>query len=120
MKEVSFGSQWRERGLTLDTEPDFPSTARLPNAHKFNVEAMSPPAKVAVGFAKTAKSQFWPALKNISMYSLIVEDEGMREPHWHPETAEMGYVHKGEARMSILDPDGSVDTYTLKPGDMYL
>jgi len=43
----------------------------------------------------------------------------MREPHWHPETAEMGYVHRGNARMSIMDPDGSVDTYNLKPGDMY-
>ncbi|KAJ8612716.1 hypothetical protein MRB53_037292 [Persea americana] len=53
------------------------------------------------------------------MYSLRVEEEGMREPHWHPQTAEMGYVNKGRARMSILDPDGSVDTYTLAPGDMY-
>lgn len=31
----------------------------------------------------------------------------------------MGYVHKGSARMSIMDPDGSVDTYILNEGDMY-
>jgi len=31
----------------------------------------------------------------------------------------MGYVHKGRARMSFMDPDGSVDTYTLKEGDCY-
>ena len=53
------------------------------------------------------------------MYSLRVEEDGMREPHWHPRTGEMGYVHKGRARMSIMDPDGSVDTYLLQPGDVY-
>ena len=26
------------------------------------------------------------------MYSLRVNENGMREPHWHPVTAEMGYV----------------------------
>ena len=43
----------------------------------------------------------------------------MREPHWHPVTAELGYVHEGRARMSILDPDGTVDTYLLEAGDVY-
>lgn len=53
------------------------------------------------------------------MYSLRIAEDGMREPHWHPSTAEMGYVHKAVARMSVMDPDGSVDTYTLKAGDVY-
>lgn len=42
----------------------------------------------------------------------------MRELHWHPETTEIGYVHKGEARISVMDPNGSVDAYYLKPGDV--
>ena len=100
-------------------EPDVPSTANFPNRHKFDVEAMLAPTAVTVGSAKTARSQFWPALKDISMYSLRIAEDGMREPHWHPDTAEMGYVHMGEARMSVMDPDGSVDTYYLKPGDVY-
>jgi oxalate decarboxylase len=28
-----------------------------------------------------ARSQFWPALKDISMYSLRITSGGMREPH---------------------------------------
>ena len=43
----------------------------------------------------------------------------MREPHWHPRTAEMGYVVKGRARMTVLSPGAKVDTYELGPGDMY-
>jgi oxalate decarboxylase len=53
------------------------------------------------------------------MYSLRLEDTSVREPHWHPITAELGSVHRGQARMTIQDPDTSTDTYTLNPGDMY-
>lgn len=55
------------------------------------------------------------------MFSVRLSTTGMREPHWHPDTAEMGYVVQGHARMTILSPDGSkgLDTYRLKPGDIY-
>ena len=53
------------------------------------------------------------------MYSLRITANGMREPHWHPDTAEMGYVLAGHARMTVLDPDGSTDTWDMKPGDVY-
>ena len=96
-----------------------PDTAAFGDAHKFDVEKMSAPVSADIGSARTAKSQFWPILKDMAMYSLRVEEEGMREPHWHPKTGELGYVHQGRARMSIMDPDGRVDTYTLQPGDVY-
>lgn len=102
-----------------NAKPDIPSTAYLPDAHKFDVEEMNPPVSSEVGSNRTARNQFWPALHNMSMYSLRIEDTGMREAHWHPETSELGYVAEGEARMTILDPDGSTDTYYLKQGDMY-
>lgn len=99
--------------------PSVPDTAGWANRHKFDIEGQNAPINYATGSAKLGRVQFWPALKNLSMYSLRIEDDGMREPHWHPETAEMGYVHAGKARMSILDPDGTVDTYELGPGDVY-
>ena len=99
--------------------PTIPDTAGWANRHKFDVEGQLAPLKAAVGSAHLARQQYWPALKNLSMCSLRIEEEGMREPHWHPNTAEMGYVHEGRARMSVLDPDGTVDTYVLGPGDTY-
>jgi oxalate decarboxylase len=96
-----------------------PDGARLPDPHKFSVEAVQPTLDYPFGSAKLARVQVWPALRHLSMYSLRIEASGMREPHWHPETAELGYVRAGRARMSILDPDGSVDTYYLEPGDAY-
>jgi oxalate decarboxylase len=100
-------------------QPEIPYSVLLPDRHKFSIENMNAPVSNRYGSAKTAHSQFWPALQNTSMYSLRVEEDGMREPHWHPSTVEMGYVHRGHARMSIMNPAGIVDTYTLKPGDVY-
>ncbi|KZS85585.1 cupin domain-containing protein [Mycobacterium persicum] len=100
-------------------EPNVPSNAWFNDPHKFSVEAQSPPVGLAVGSARLARVQFWPALKDLSMYSLRVREDGMREPHWHPITAEMGYVKAGSARMTIMDPDGSLDTYYLNQGDVY-
>ncbi|MBY0387764.1 MAG: cupin domain-containing protein [Mycobacterium pseudokansasii] len=100
-------------------KPNVPATAWFNDPHKFSVEAQSPPVGIAVGSARLARVQFWPALKDLSMYSLRVREDGMREPHWHPITAEMGYVQTGSARMTIMDPDGSLDTYYLNQGDVY-
>jgi oxalate decarboxylase len=109
-----------DRKLAARTgDPVVPSAARFDDPHKFAVEAQSPPIGIAVGSARLARMQFWPALKDLSMYSLRIREDGMREPHWHPITAEMGYVHKGKARMTVMDPDGTLDTWHLNEGDVY-
>jgi oxalate decarboxylase len=96
-----------------------PANAAYPDPRKFGIARETPPIDHPYGSARVARSQFWPALKHLAMYSILIPENGMREPHWHPDTAEMGYVHKGRARMSVLDPGGSVDTYELEPGDTY-
>jgi oxalate decarboxylase len=105
--------------LRREGAPVIPATADLNNPHKFDVEHQSAPVEFAYGSARLARDQFWPALKDIWMYSLRITANGMREPHWHPDTAEMGYVHRGCAKMTIQNPDGSTDTWQLAPGDVY-
>ncbi|WP_197379216.1 cupin domain-containing protein [Mycolicibacterium mengxianglii] len=99
--------------------PVVPAAAHLNNPHKFDVEAQTPPLNYATGSARFARDQYWPALKDLSMYSLRVKENGMREPHWHPVTAEMGYVQDGSARMTVMGPDGTLDTWLLQEGDVY-
>jgi len=100
-------------------EPAVPPSAYFNDPHKFSVESQSPAISLLVGSAHLARVQFWPALQDMSMYSLRIREDGMREPHWHPVTAEMGYVHRGSARMTIMEPDGTVDTWRLTEGDVY-
>ena len=96
-----------------------PKEARYSSIYRFNLDGA--PALIANGggTAKVARNDVWPALKRQALYSLVLTDEGMREPHWHPETAEMGFVHQGKGRMSILSPSGKVDTYEMNEGDIY-
>ncbi len=134
MSDAVLGNTWdlpasAFAGLEHSTEPvwivgregdvQIPSTAAFTSPLKFDVEAESAPISSPAGTARVARSQVWPALTDMAMYSLRVSDEGMREPHWHPVTSEMGYVAEGRARMTALDPDGSTDTYELGPGDLY-
>ena len=96
-----------------------PEYAAFPSQYKYDVEGANPLLSNKGGSAKVARKSVWPALENLSMYSLRITDKGMREPHWHPKTAEMGYVHRGRARMTVLSPHGKTDTYELKNGDLY-
>jgi len=100
-------------------DPEVPSTAYFGDPHKFSLEEQTPQISVAVGSAHLARVQYWPALKDLSMYSLRIREDGMREPHWHPITAEMGYVRSGSARMTVMGPDGNLDTWYLEQGDVY-
>lgn len=109
-----------DRALAARTGyPDVPATAYFDDPHKFSVEGMTPPVGGAIGSARTARVQYWPALKDLSMYSLRIREDGMREPHWHPITAEMGYVNRGAARMTVMNPGGELDTWYLREGDVY-
>ncbi|MET0828774.1 MAG: cupin domain-containing protein [Microbacterium sp.] len=99
--------------------PRIPDSAGLPNANLFDLGGQISPLSYPYGSAKLARKQYWAALEDLSMYSLTIGGSGMREPHWHPVTAEMGYVHRGHGRMTVLDPDGTLDTYELSPGQVY-
>lgn len=94
-------------------------SATVANHYKFQLESLPPTIMNEFGFLKAARKDTWPVLRNIAMYSLQIHGNGMREPHWHPECAEMGYVLRGCARMTIKNPGKAADTYRLEPGDVY-
>jgi oxalate decarboxylase len=110
----------KDRFAVLNKTPrHIPDEARYANPYRFALEASQPSLDKESGSVRIARHNLWPILKNHSLYSLRITDVGMREPHWHPGTAELGYVHKGHARMTIMNPQGETDTYSLQPGDLY-
>lgn len=109
-----------DRFATLTQKREsIPDEARYSNAYRFDVEGSQPLLNSPSGSARMARQNVWPILKRQSLYSLRLTKKGMREPHWHPETAEMGYVQAGLGLMTILNPRGEASTYTLKAGDLY-
>lgn len=109
----------QDRFAVLAPKAPIPESALYTTPYRYNIEGSTPPLQTAGGSARMAKQSKWPILKKQALYSLILTKGGMREPHWHPETAEMGYVQAGTGRMTVLSPDGDKDTYLLEPGDLY-
>lgn len=96
-----------------------PIEAQYPSSYRYALSQSSPLVTTSYGSARVARQNVWPILQRQALYYLELTGGGMREPHWHPETAEMGFVTKGKGRMSIQSPDGGVDTYEMSPGDLY-
>ncbi len=44
---------------------------------------------------------------------------GLRELHWHANAAEWAYVIEGNARTSIVDPQGRIEIVDFGPGDIW-
>lgn len=103
----------------VDASTKMEKQSHYPSIYQYGLEASAPLISNQGGEARVARGNVWPVLERQALYSLILNGTGMREPHWHPETAELGYVEKGKGRMSILSPSGVVDTYEMKGGDIY-
>jgi len=98
---------------------EIPESASYPSPYKFPIGQRAALLENEYGSATVARRDTWPTLRHQAMYSVRIQGVGMREPHWHPQTAEMGFVRQGHARMTVQSPDGSADTYELEPGDVY-
>lgn len=110
----------KETFIAKTNRKDFLSPdVQYKSSYQFALESSEPLISTQGGSAKVARQNVWPVLQKQALYSLILTSEGMREPHWHPETAEMGYVASGQGRMSILSPTGKIDTYQMQEGDLY-
>ncbi|MBA3238039.1 MAG: cupin domain-containing protein [Parachlamydiaceae bacterium] len=96
-----------------------PDEAHYTSPYRYSLQASEPLLSNEGGAARMARQNVWPLAKHHSLYALDLSGQGMREPHWHPETAELGYVEKGRGRMSILSSSGTVDTYIMEEGDTY-
>jgi oxalate decarboxylase len=112
LSECSFAS-------LVQSKPLIHEGARYESIYRYRLAETKAILSSDAGSVRMAKQSFWPILQNQALYTLILTDKGMREPHWHPETAELGFVKKGKGRMSILSPDGNVDTYIMEEGDIY-
>jgi oxalate decarboxylase/phosphoglucose isomerase-like protein (cupin superfamily) len=60
-----------------------------------------------------------PVMKRLALRDLFLTKGHIREPHWHPNAAELDYVVSGEVIISVLDPfTPRMLTYHVKPGQV--
>jgi oxalate decarboxylase len=50
------------------------------------------------------------------VFPLQIVPQGLREPHWHPNTSELNYCVSGRAQIGIVAPNGGVQTFAVESG----
>ena len=83
--------------------------------HTFDIKSIKPQAICNGGSRTEANLYNFPILRGMATYSLSLKKGGVREPHWHPNAAELDYVIRGKARMIIFSPGGNVDAFEVGP-----
>jgi oxalate decarboxylase len=90
----------------------------MSSIHTFNLQAIKPQAVRNGGTRAMANQNNFSILKGMALYSLQLENGGVREPHWHPNAAELSYCLSGRALMTIFSPDAGHDTFTVDTGEI--
>ena len=95
-----------------------PTYQKVPNYHKFNLKAFPPMVRSRGGTVSLGNVNNFGILSGLACYLLTLRPKGIREPHWHPNAAELDYVISGRARMTIFSPGNNVDTFEVGPGEI--
>jgi oxalate decarboxylase len=91
---------------------------KIPNYHKFNLKAFPPTVQSRGGTVSLGNANNFRILEGLACYLLTLKPKGIREPHWHPNAAELDYVITGRGRMTVFSPGDKVDTFEVGPGEI--
>lgn len=70
------------------------------------------------GFTVPVTSQDISALDSIGFLYLQGKPGALREPHWHPNAAELTYIIQGSAQEGIIASDKIHKTFAVQSGDV--
>lgn len=87
------------------------------SAYSFNAGDL-PVSGFAGGTVQPLTDQQIPLLEGITVFPLTAVPHGLREPHWHPNAAELNYCVSGTAQIGVIAPDGNVQTFAVNAGDI--
>src|SRR6478609_8097927 len=86
--------------------------------HIFDLDRTKPQFSSANGSRTLMNADNFPILEGMGAVLLRLEKGGIREPHWHPNAAELSLCVSGTAKMTIYSTNARVDTFTISPGQI--
>ena len=86
--------------------------------HIFDLDGAKPQFSSPTGTRTIMNADNFPILAGMGAVLLRLEKGGVREPHWHPNAAELSYCITGNAKMTIFSTNARVDTFTINPGQL--
>jgi oxalate decarboxylase len=93
------------------------------NDHKsspifFDLDGTKPQFSMPYGNRTIMNADNFPVLKGMGAVLLRLKKGGVREPHWHPNAAELNYCISGNAKMTIYSNNARKDTIAINPGQL--
>jgi len=89
-----------------------------PGSNSFNLDGAKPQFFSPTGSRTIMTADNFPILKGMGAVLLRLQKGGTREPHWHPNAAELCLCLTGDVRMTVYSPGASHDTFTVGRGDI--
>jgi oxalate decarboxylase len=89
----------------------------LASRYKFNVKESNMPIVTKGGYLQLATKTNLPVLDGLGILRFGLNPKGIVEPHWHTNAGELVFIVKGHTRISVLAPDGTLDTVEVKGGE---
>ena len=93
------------------------SRVQAAQQYTFKLGSMAPTFKSAGGEVRIADVRNFP-VTNIAAGLVRIKPGGMRELHWHPNASEWQFWLAGQARMTIVMPEGRARTMDFHANDV--
>jgi len=86
--------------------------------HKFSLPKDATVKDCPAGSRILASSLTIPHLHGLAMATITLKKNGIREPHWHPNAAELTYCLFGRVLITLFGPGNDLETFTLDAGEV--
>ena len=88
--------------------------------HKFDLKNLAPTVANAGGTIAICNADNFPVVagRGAAVFLLTLKPGSLREPHWHPNCWEIDVPLAGKSELIVVDPNDTVDTVVLEPGDI--
>lgn len=90
----------------------------VPKTFTHRLLAQEPIVTPGGSTVRIVDSANFPISTQIAASLLEIKPGAMRELHWHPNQDEWQYYISGTARMTVMAPDGTANTFDYRAGDV--
>jgi oxalate decarboxylase len=89
--------------------------------YKYALDSSKPSVNTSGGTDKEGNATNFPILAGagLAFFSIVLQPFGIREPHWHPNAAELHFVLSGNTHWFVQNPDGSVEDADASAGEFF-
>lgn len=102
----------------ITTLPDVRNgSASLRSPFKYAIEKSNKVISTPGGYLQLGTKKILDSLEGLGILGFGLNEGGVVEPHWHTNAGELVYIVKGKTRITILSPNGNVETLEVNAGE---